>query len=591
MMRDNRSVRAWTYYLALISTACSVDSNTGDSNRLASIPNQDAFAFPVSDFSNDPHDDVRDCWAVTYVGVKSRINYTAELWGKPSTTQKIAQSFCASFEKQHCGESSSEPCEGLPAFHLGVACNRLYTWHNEFYNIPRNKNPSYALGYDDVANWVDGLTLNEDETTSIKLGKFQDAPVPETEAEWQRRNEDYKSELALPLSQVIRFRNSHPTIRMGVPHDAFNVPNSYDDKTKILVRPEFTVQLDRQCRGPAWVGYDLTSEHLGSEPRNYIADEYVDLNLSPAETKNAQNLANQVFQYDAAFPLEWQASPNIVDDVIAEFHKGHAARSGNRTRVWTEDATPPYARSRRSLTNLMSNMFVQARDSNVGVWRQFEEWLQQVAKRTPHDVYIYVIAKFPHAAIFENRFEVEIKSDVGYTLIEPAGRIRRLHRDRTPLESVCIPEKLFMVAVIVSKGNGASNFDELPGSTHVIAIGVPNRNENSKYPLSVGTVENNFRWVPGVKNVTKGFDKNARGDLVPVFDSKLFDYWTHYVVSLKDVETETGYDLLTNVNKGKLSMRPSDTEELNRFLAKLKNVGYDDSRLFPADWRGSRKPR
>ncbi|MCS7302220.1 MAG: DNA/RNA non-specific endonuclease [Candidatus Kapabacteria bacterium] len=227
---------------------------------------------------------------------------------------------------------------------------------------------------------------------------------------WQQQSSLHHPELLSPSSAIDtsayiaeRFPGS-PAIHVmfGVPRDA----NSDDDI--LIQRPQYVLSYNPSTRCANWVCWNLSAWWYGSAPRHrgpFLPDPLLPPSIVPVYHRDYTN---------------------------SGYDRGHLVRSEERTRSIEDNITTFYT----------TNIIPQHRALNAGPWLRFEEYIEQLCKRSERELYII------------------------------AGPIYHDTARTTIGSGIRVPSECFKIVVLLPKGRGK---ESVTSTTEVIAVRMPNR--------------------------------------------------------------------------------------------------------------------
>lgn len=228
---------------------------------------------------------------------------------------------------------------------------------------------------------------------------------------------------------------------LGNPSNALADVSS--ENNYLMVKTYYTLSYSRGRGTPNWVSWHIQSSDLGTVSRG------------------------NDFRADTDLPAGWYQVQNS-SYTGSGFDRGHNCPSADRTA--TTDAN--------SATFLMTNMMPQAPNNNQKTWANLENYTRDLVK-AGNEVYV----------ICGSYGQGGTGSLGGVTTTIDNGR-------------VTVPANIWKVVVVIP--NGSNDLNRIDGSTRVIAINTPNRN-----------------------------DINTD--------------WTQYKTTVRNIESATGYNLLSNL--------------------------------------------
>lgn len=223
----------------------------------------------------------------------------------------------------------------------------------------------------------------------------------------------------------------------------------------LMARTYYALSYSRNRGTPNWVSWHIQSSDLGTLSRS------------------------NDFRADSDLPAGWYQVQNSSYSGSG-FDRGHNCPSGDRTASATAN----------SATFLMTNMMPQAPNNNQKTWANLENYTRDLVK-AGNEVYV----------ICGSYGQGGTGSLGGVTNTIDNGH-------------VTVPSNIWKVVVVIPNGNGDLN--RINGSTRVIAINTPNRND-----IDID--------------------------------------WTEYKTTVRDIESATGYNLLS-------TLRPSLQDSLETRL-------------------------
>ncbi|HVI48771.1 MAG TPA: DNA/RNA non-specific endonuclease [Chitinophaga sp.] len=243
--------------------------------------------------------------------------------------------------------------------------------------------------------------------------------------------------------------NDDDNMLLGNPSSA--VADAYYEENYLMVKTYYSLSYSRSRAIPNWVSWHIQSTDLGTASRS------------------------NDFRADATLPSGWYQVQNSSYSGSG-FDRGHNCPSADRTS--TTDAN--------SATFLMTNMMPQAPNNNQKTWANLENYTRSLVN-AGNEVYV-------------------ICGSYG------KGGTGSLGGVTTTLDNgnITVPSNIWKVIVVIPNGN--NDLNRISGSTRVIAVNTPNKN-----------------------------DINTD--------------WTTYKTTVRNIESATGYNLLS-------SLRPSLQDSL-----------------------------
>jgi endonuclease G, mitochondrial len=222
-------------------------------------------------------------------------------------------------------------------------------------------------------------------------------------------------------------------------HLALGIPRDKDPSDDtLMVKPQYALSYNASRNVANWVSWNLNGSHFGNAPRH--RGKFI-----PDETLSVGLYRVRHDDYSNS-----------------GYDRGHMVRSEERTASVQDNAA----------TFLTTNILPQTHELNAGPWLRLEEYCQHMAQRDGKELYLMA------GGIYEKRPIVTIG------------------------HGVAVSDKLFKIAVVLERGQGAGSVTE---STRVLAVIMPN---------ATGVL--NHGWAP-------------------------------YRTTVDRIELETGYDFLPDV--------------------------------------------